>query len=150
MAEYDAAHVPSPPRPSPNDSAFRTLPMAAGGENAGTFMNREAVRRLALAHDSGWSYDELVTLYDDFRLQIQAASPGWTADRASCSDGSAVFVGGLGAVLAVLPDRSIFIGRLGSAPTEDLLSYAGMSFTRSGSVEFPPPNPAAPGTRKVR
>ncbi|HEU5073099.1 MAG TPA: hypothetical protein VFU02_02985 [Polyangiaceae bacterium] len=113
-------------------------------------MNREAVRRLGLAHDSGWSYDELVALYDEYRVQIQAASHGWTADRASCSDGSTVFVGGLGAVLAILPDRSLLIGQLGRAPTSGLLSYAGMSFTRSGSVQFPPPNPNGQGTRRIR
>lgn len=113
-------------------------------------MNREAVRRLGLAHDSGWSYDELVALYDDFRLQIQGVNPGWTADRASCSDGSTVFVGGLGAVLAILPDRSLFIGQLGSAVEEGLLSYAGMTFTQAGSVQFPPPNPGARGTRQIR
>ena len=113
-------------------------------------MNREAVRRLTLAHDSGWSYDELVALYDDFRLQIQGASPGWTADRASCSDGSTVFVGGLGAVLAIMADRSLYLGHLSSASAEGLLSYAGMTSTRSGSVVFPPPNPGAPGTRRVR
>jgi len=113
-------------------------------------MNREAVRRLTLAHDSGWSYDELVELYDELRLQIQAANPGWTADRASCRDGSTAFVGGLGAVLAILPNRSLFIGHLSSAAEEGLLSYSSMTFTQTGSVQFPPPNPNALGTKRVR
>ena len=113
-------------------------------------MNREAVRRLVLAHDSGWSYDELVALYDELRLQIQAASPGWTADRASCRDGSTAFVGGLGAVLAILPNRSIFIGHLSSAADEGLLSYSGMTFSPTGLVQFPPPIPGALGTKRVR
>jgi len=150
VPRYAAARVPTTKPPSPKDPGFRTLPVAPSGENAGTFMNREAVRRLTLAHDSGWSYDELVTLYDDLRLQIQAASPGWTADRASCRDGSTAFVGGLGAVLAILPNRSLYIGHLGSAEEEGLLSYSGMTFTHTGSVQFPPPNPRALGTKRIR
>lgn len=150
LSKVCCARVPISKPASPKDAGFRTLPKAPRGENAGTFMNREAVRRLGLAHDTGESYDELVALYDAFRLQIQAASHGWTADRASCSDGSTAFVGGLGAVLAILPDRSLLIGHLGSASDEGLLSYAGMTFTDSGAVQFPPPNPAARGTRRIR
>ena len=140
----------TPKQPSPKEAGFRALPAAPPGENAGTFLNREAVRRLCLAYDSGWSYDELVALYDDLRLQIQGASPGWTADRAFCSDGSTAFVGGLGAVLAIMPDRSLWLGKLGSTPAEGLLSYSGMTFTHAGTVHFPPPNPAARETKRLR
>jgi len=44
----------------------------------------------------------------------------------------------------------MFVGHLGSAREDGLLSYAGMTFTGSGTVQFPPPNPEARGTRRIR
>lgn len=96
-----------------------------------------------VAHDVGWSYDQLVNLYDDFRQQIQRACPGWSADRAACADGSAVFVGSQAEVLAIMPDRSMHVGRLGATAANHLLCFMGMSCTTSGTVQYPPPNPLA-------
>jgi hypothetical protein len=148
--ELWSCRVATAKQPSPGKPGFRVLPAPPVGGNVGKFLNSEAIRRLILAYDSAWSYDDLVDLYDSFRLQIQRANPGWTADRGGCSDGSTVFVGSLGAVLAIMPDRSLLLGQLAGAPAAGLLSYQGMTVTPTGTVQFPPPNPSAPGTRRLR
>jgi hypothetical protein len=138
----------------PGDPAFATLPTLPSAGNAGRFLNQQAIARLILAHDDGWSYDQLVDLYDSFRLQIQRASPGWTADRAQCTDGSTAFLGTLptiaNRVLVIMPDRSLWIGSLGTAPSDGLLTPIGMSFAPDGTVQFPPPNTAAPTAKRLR
>jgi len=153
-AGYRARNVATAKHLRPGDPAFGVLPAAPSGGNIGRFLNQEAVDRLILAHDAGWSYAQLVDLYDGFRLQIQRASPGWIADRASCSDGSTAFVGALpgvaNRVLVVMPDRSMFLGSLGATQVDGLLSYSGMTFTPTGTVQFPAPNAAAPRTTRLR
>jgi hypothetical protein len=138
----------------PGDPGFTSLPAAPTGGNVGRFLNQEAIRRLTLAYDAGWSYDQLVDLYDNFRLQIQRSCPGWTADRAACSDGSTAFVGALPAasnrILVIMRDRSLLLGSLGATRSAALLSYAGMTFAPGGTVQFLPPNPVAPGTTRLR
>lgn len=144
--------IPQPP--APGDPGFTSLPAAPPGGNVGRFLNQEAIRRLVLAHDAGWSYAQLVDLYDAFRLQIQRTSKSWSADRAACSDGSTAFIGALPTlpdrVLVIQPNRSLWLGTLNPAPAGGLLSYSGMTFAPDGTVQFPPPNPHAPGCTRLR
>jgi hypothetical protein len=116
----------------------------------GRALNREAIRRLELAHDAGWNCDKLAELYDDLKTQIERLSPGWRATRIICSDGSHGFVGELRPVLVIMTDRSIYTGLLGRTPADGLLYTTGFSLSPSGAVAFPPPNPSAPGTTRVR
>jgi hypothetical protein len=133
----------------PSDPGFRTLPPPSG-PNQGRFLNREAIRRLELAHGAGWSYDDLAELYNDLKLQIERLCPGWRADRIRCSDGSHGFLGSLGPVLVIMPDRSIYLGRLGATAADGLVHYVGLVPQPNGSFAFPPPQPAAPGTSRLR
>ena len=139
---------------SPGDPGFTSLSATPTGGNVGRFLNQTAVQRLLLAYDAGWSYDQLVDLYDNFRQQIQRANPGWIADRSACSDGSTAFVGALPAlpdrVLVIMPDRSLLLGSLAANPSAALLSYSGITFAPGGTAQFPPPNPSAPGTKRLR
>jgi hypothetical protein len=137
------------PRPHPGEPGFRTLPEAPPGQAEGRTLNREAMRRLGLAHDAGWSYAELADLYDVLRMQIEGACPGWRATRVKCSDGSHAFIGALGPVLVIMPDRRIYLGQLGTDSSEGAVYWSGLSFV-GGIVIFPAPNPSAPGTRQVR
>lgn len=116
----------------------------------GRKLNREAVRRLELAHDHGFTHTELAELYETLKLQIEAACPGWRADRVECADGSHAFVGALGLALVITQDRGIYVGRLGKTALEGVLFYTGAVITANGHVAFPPPNPNSPGTRTVR
>ncbi|HET9952988.1 MAG TPA: hypothetical protein VFQ61_00720 [Polyangiaceae bacterium] len=124
--------------------------MVPGESSSGHLLNREALRRLELAHDAGWTADELAELYNELKIQIENTCPGWRADRVKCSDGSEAFVGALGPVLLVLPDRGLFIGHLGATAADGALFYTGMVMSPDGCLMFPPPNTSCPGTRRVR
>jgi len=112
-------------------------------------LNGQALFRLQEAHAQAWSHDELAELYNDLKLQIEQACPGWRADRVKCSDGSHGFVGALGPVLVILPDRAIYLGQLGGTAADGLLFYTGLVVLPDSTVAFPAPNPAAPGTRRL-
>ena len=94
-------YAASAKEPKPGDPGFTSLSAPSSSGNIGRFLNQEAIERLVFAHDAGWGYDRLVDLYDNYRLQIQRADPGWSADRSDCSDGSIAFVG----TLPTLPNR---------------------------------------------
>ena len=106
-------------------------------------MNREALDRLVLARNVGWSYDKLAALYMIMKAQIENAVPGWRAQSERCVDGSYAFIGSKGPVLVIMPDCRMFVGRFG-----ELVSWVGLQPQANGTFAFPAPNTAARGTRE--
>src|SRR5687768_643297 len=95
----------------PGDAGFRVLTMHGAIAHAGgRMLNGEAIRRVGVAYDAGWGYDDLAELYDELKNQIERVDPGWRATRVICADGSHAFIGTYSQVLVVMPDRSIFLG----------------------------------------
>jgi len=109
-------------------------------------MNKEAERRLVLAHVYGWSYDRLAVLYTDYTKQIHALYPGWKANTGRCADGSRMFVGEFFTnLLVILPTGQIFKGHWKPG---GLLSPTPITLA-DGTIGYSPPNIHAPDAREI-